>query len=95
MKRQNQTYFVMCHPEDTVEFVKQQVALANTEYKASQMRLILPKNNTVLQDEDKLEKHGDEIKNESELYVVFQISDNEWESVAVADTQANLGGDGS
>ncbi len=94
MKRYNQTYFVMCQPDDTVAFVKQQVAIANTEYKEDQMRLILPKDNIVLQDEDKLAKYGDEIKNETELHVVFQISDEEWESVAIADTDAGFGGEG-
>ncbi len=44
-------------------------------------------------DSDKLEKHEDQIKNESELYVVFQISDQEWESVDIEDTQAAIGGD--
>jgi hypothetical protein len=55
------------------------------------MRLIIPKDNTILDDNDKLKKHEDQIKNESELHVVFQISDGEWESVTIADTQAGDG----
>lgn len=84
----------MCQPaEDTFGFLKQQVALANKEYKASQMRLLL--NNTILNDDDKIEKYEDEIKNESELHVVFQISDGEWEAVTIADTQGGFGGEAS
>lgn len=94
IKRQNQTYFVMCTPGDTIGYLKEQVALATKEeYKAGQMRMILPKDNTVLEDEDKLEKHEDEITNETELHVVFQISEGEWESVYIEDTQAAIGGD--
>lgn len=78
----------MCKPDDTVGYLKQQVALANKkEWKAEQMRVILPKGNTVLEDSDKLEEH-EEIKNETELYVVFQISEQEWESVSIESTQA-------
>jgi hypothetical protein len=77
----------MCKPDDTVGYLKQQVALANKkEWKAEQMRVILPKDNTVLEDSDKLEEH--EIKNETELHVVFQISEQEWESVSIESTQA-------
>lgn len=94
VKRYNQTYFVMCQPNDTFAFIKQQVALANTECLANHMRLILPKDNIVLQDEEKVEKYGDDIKNETELYVVFKISDEEWESIAIAETQSGFGGDG-
>lgn len=88
LKRQNQVYFVMCKPDDTVGYLKQQLVLANKkEWKAEQMRVILPKGNTVLEDSVKLEEH-EEIKNESELYVVFQISEQEWESVNIESTQA-------
>lgn len=52
------------------------------------MRLIIPKDNTILADDDKLQKHEDHIKNEAELHVVFQIADGEWEDVAIAETQA-------
>jgi hypothetical protein len=94
IKRQNQTYFVMCTPEDTVGYLKQQVAVATKkEYKAEQMRMILPKDNTILEDADTLQKHEDQIKNETELHVVFQISEGEWESVTIEDTQAAFGGD--
>ena len=86
----------MCTPGDTIGYLKEQVALATKEeYKAGQMRMILPKDNTVLEDEDKLEKHEDEITNETELHVVFQISEGEWESVYIEDTQAAIGGERS
>jgi hypothetical protein len=68
--------------------LKQQVALAaKDEWKPEQMRIILPKDNQVLEDADKILQHED-IKNESELYVVFQISQDEWESVHIEATQA-------
>ena len=55
------------------------------EWKPDQMRLIIPKENKVLDnDDDKLKQYEDlGIKNEAELYVVFQISENVWESVTV------------
>lgn len=71
------------------------MALATkNEYKAEQMRMILPKDGAILDDSDTLEKHEEDIKNESELHVVFQISEGEWESVRIEDTQAAMGGDG-
>ena len=91
VKRHNQTYCIVCEPDDTVGFVKAQVALANKEVKPDQMRLILPKDNVILDDDDKLNKYEDQIKNETELHVVFQIADGEWESVAIAETQARDG----
>ena len=84
----------MCTADDTIGYLKEQVALATKkEYKAEQMRIILPKDNSVLEDADTIKKHQDNLKNESELYVVFQISDGEWESVHIEDTQAAIGGD--
>ena len=57
------------------------------------MRIIRPKDNTPLDnDDEKLSKH-EELKNESELYVVFQISDDEWEGVHVEDIEATMAGD--
>ena len=93
IKRQKQTYFVMCTPQDTVGFIKQQISLANKELKADQIRLILPKSNTILtNDDEKIQTHEDEIKNEAELHCVFKISeDGEWESVHIA--AADIGAD--
>ena len=54
--------------------------------------MILPKGNVALEDEDTISKH-ENLKNESELYVVFQIADNEWEQVNIEDTQASQGAD--
>jgi hypothetical protein len=54
------------------------------------MRIIQAKDHQPLDDDgDKLSKH-DELKNGSELYVVFQISDAEWEAVYVDDTEASM-----
>ena len=76
----------MCRPEDTVGYLKKEISLAvKNEWKPDQMRLIIPKENKVLDnDDDKLKQYEDlGIKNEAELYVVFQISENVWESVTV------------
>ena len=76
----------MCQPEDTVGYLKKHISLAlKNEWKPDQMRLIIPKENKVLDnDDDKLKQYEDlGIKNEAELYVVFQISENVWETVTV------------
>jgi hypothetical protein len=86
----------LCKPEDTVQSLKEQVSIASKrEYKADQMRMILPIDSTVLNDDDKIEKHDDQLKNESELYVVFQIADGEWEQVTIEDTQVALAAEGA
>mmetsp|Transcript_10179 Transcript_10179/g.24725 ORF Transcript_10179/g.24725 Transcript_10179/m.24725 type:complete len:106 (-) Transcript_10179:6592-6909(-) len=94
VRRLNQTYFVLCNEDDTIGYVKEQISLATkSETKAEHMRLIKPKDNTSLDnDDEKLSKH-EELKNDSELYVVFQISDDEWEGVHVEDIEATMGGD--
>jgi len=76
----------MCQPSDTMAFLKEQIALANMECKADQMRLIL--GTKTLADADTVAQH--ELANEGELYVVFQISDSEWESVQVEDMEASM-----
>ena len=93
IKRHNQTYFIMCHEDDTVGYLKEQISLATkSEKKVDHIRIINPKDNLPLDnDDDKLSKYED-LKNESELYVVFQISDGEWEDVHVEDkTDAMMG----
>jgi hypothetical protein len=86
IKRENQTFFVMCSPSHTIKYLKDQVALATKhEYETDQMRLLLPIDSTILNDDDKLETHQDQIKNESELYLVLKISDDEWEPVKVVE----------
>lgn len=93
IKRHNQTYFIMCQPTDTVGYLKEQVALANKEVQADQLRLILPTTATsptptILQDDSAtLSKYSDTIVNESELHVVFQISETEWEAVNIQDVE--------
>jgi len=94
IRRLNQTYFVMCNGDDTVGYLKEQISLATKkETKPEHMRLINAKDNQPLEDDtEKLSKHED-LKNESELYVVFQISEKEWEDVNVQSTEAMAGGD--
>ncbi len=75
-------------------YLKEQVSLATKkEVKPEHMRIIKnSKDNQPLEDDtEKLSKH-EELKNESELFVVFQISDDEWENVHVEDTEAGIGG---
>ena len=86
----------MCEKKDTVSYLKEQIALATkNEYKASQIRILLPAGKaasgtpTILNDEDTMEKY-DTIKSDGELHVVFQISEGEWESVHIIDTEAAL-----
>eukprot|EP00980_Cylindrotheca_fusiformis_P014553 scaffold3924_cov109-Cylindrotheca_fusiformis.AAC.2 len=82
IKRRNQTFFIMCEPNHTIQYLKEQISLATKqEFQPSQMRLLLPKDDSVLNDDEKLEKI--EIKSEAELYLVLNVSDNEWEPVDV------------
>lgn len=84
----------MCTPDDTIGYLKDQISLATKkEVKPEHMRIINAKDRRPLdEDGEKLSQH-EELKNESELYVVFQISDGEWETVHVEDTQAGIGGE--
>ena len=55
--------------------------------KPEEMRLLTKKDKTVLdKDDDKISDHESSLKNDSELYVVFQIGDGEWEDVRVEKT---------
>jgi hypothetical protein len=91
----NQTYFVVCSGDDTIGYLKEQIGLATKkEFKPEHMRIINAKDNRPMEDDtEKISKY-EELKNESELYVVFQISDGEWESVHVQDTEAAAMGGG-
>ena len=87
IKRKNQTYFVICGQDDTVAYLKEQVSIATRgEQSADQMRMILPKDGMVLGDDQKLSKFDGKIKNETELHVVFQIANGEWEQASIEDT---------
>ena len=89
VKRQNQTYFVACQKEDNFLFVKEQVALANKEHSKDQIRIVLPKDGTIIEDEWTLEKVIEEdTKDELELFCVFKIADNEWEPVSTVPLDA-------
>ena len=80
--------------DDTIGYLKEQISLATKmETKAEHMRIIKPKDNTPLDDNDEKISKYEELKNESELYVVFQISDNEWEGVHVEDIEGVMAGD--
>ncbi|CAB9519907.1 expressed unknown protein [Seminavis robusta] len=88
VKRQNQTYFIPCAPDDKIRVVKEKIeqALKVSEkddgVTADHMRLLMPPpKSTVLEDDQALTHY--EIKNDTELHVVFQISENLWETVAV------------
>ena len=84
----------MCNEDDTVGHLKEQISLATkNETKADHMRIIMPKDKKQLEDDSEKLSKFEELKNESELYVVFQISDDEWEGVHVEDTDAAMGGD--
>src|SRR5690349_4183103 len=90
IRRQNQTYFVVSSPKDTIQTLKEQVAIAaKDEWKAEQMRMIHPATHDVLQDTDTLESL--EIRNEDILHVVFQIGEGVWESVHIDSTEPFLG----
>eukprot|EP00934_Nitzschia_sp_Nitz4_P009051 Nitzschia sp. Nitz4//scaffold16_size188269//3082//3560//NITZ4_001760-RA/size188269-snap-gene-0.133-mRNA-1//-1//CDS//3329538422//9041//frame0 len=86
IRRQHQTYCLLASPTDTVASLQDQISAATQgEYQPSQMRLLCEDKDsgmTVLPPEDTLEKHAS-IQNESNLYVVFQIADDEWEEVKV------------
>ena len=88
VKRQNQTFFIPCAAEDKILTVKEKIeqALKVSEkddgVTSEHMRLLLPPpKSTVLEDDESLNHY--EIKNDMELHVVFQISENLWETVAV------------
>ena len=57
------------------------------------MRIIMAKDKKLLEDDNEKLSTYEELKHESVLYVVFQISDDEWEGVHVEDTDAAMGGD--
>lgn len=74
----------MYEPTDTVRSLKEQVAIAakKEDFQADQMRLIVPTDNSVLEDATEL-RACEGVKNDCELHLVLQIADNEWESVQV------------
>ena len=83
----------MCKEDDTIGYLKEQISLATKkEVKAEHMRVVNAKDNKPFEDDNEKISDYEDLKNESELYVVFQISDGEWESVHVEDTAAFAGG---
>jgi hypothetical protein len=84
----------MCKEDDNIGYLKEQISLATKkEVKAEHMRIINAKDNKPFEDDNETISQHEDLKNESELYVVFQISDGEWESVHVQETAASVGGD--
>jgi len=89
VKRQNQTFFIPCLPDDKIQKIKSNIVVAlkgserDSGVQADQMRLLLP-NSTVLEDDQTLNHY--EIKNDDVLHVVFQITENQWEAVCVDST---------
>lgn len=84
----------MCKEDDTIGYLKEQISLAvKHEIKADHMRIINANDKQPFADDSAKISQYKDLKNESELYVVFQISDGEWESVQVEDTAAVVGGD--
>ena len=94
VKRQNQTFFVPCSPEDKIRVIKNNIASAleqglsekDNGVTADQMRLLLPAPKSTVLEDDKAISDYTEIENDVELHVVFQISENQWEHVAVDST---------
>mmetsp|Transcript_47042 Transcript_47042/g.50821 ORF Transcript_47042/g.50821 Transcript_47042/m.50821 type:complete len:102 (+) Transcript_47042:79-384(+) len=88
IKRLNQTYFVLCNEDDTIGYLKEQISLATkNETKAEHMRIIIPEDKLILEDdEEKISKY-EELRNETELYVIFQIAEQEWEGVHIEVTE--------
>ena len=92
IKRSNQTYFILCEPEDTIGYLKQQISLATKkEVSADHMRIINKDRQPLEDDTEQVSSH-DDLKNDSVLYVVFQIADGEWETIHVEETEP-IGGD--
>jgi hypothetical protein len=74
--------------------LKEQISLATKkEVSPEHMRIINKDRQPLEDDTEKISSH-DDLKNESELYVVFQIADGEWETIHVVDTEPAMGGDG-
>jgi Ubiquitin family len=90
VKRQNQTFFIPCSADGTISAIKENIAIAlnfsdkDDGVTAKHMRLLLPttKSHPTVLDDNQTLTHYD-IKNDAVLHVVFQISENTWETEAV------------
>lgn len=80
MKRKNQTFCLLC--EGTVGDIKKQVKDALEQHGTEVDDLRLLKDETVLDDNSSL----DEIADNSILYCVLKVSDNEYEQVQIDST---------
>ena len=76
-------------PDDTITTLKSSIAQAvpDTEIKQDNLKLVLPSSPSAFLEDDKELSHYD-IKNDSEVHMVYQISENQWETVSVSSAQA-------
>jgi len=96
IKRRNQTFCFLCNASDTVAQLKAKVAAVVKQHpaggKASDdddeetliMQLIHPESTDILEDEDLLSEY--ELKDNAVLHVVFEVADNEFETVDIQST---------
>jgi len=91
IKRRNQTFCLLCNNTDSIQSVKEQLAMAakqhldDAEVGADDMRLLW--NDSILHDTDTLH----ELKDDSVLHLVFKVADNEYESVDIVTTELQEG----
>jgi len=92
VKRRNQTFCLLCNNSDSVQTVKEQLAMAAKQHldndavvDANDMRLLY--NGSVLQDDETLQ----DFKDDSVLHVVFKVADNEYEPVDIVSTDLQEG----
>jgi hypothetical protein len=87
VRRNNQSFFIMCSPSQTALYIKEQVAMCldRTSEAASSLQ-IQTKEGTVMEDDDSL----DQLRNEDELYVCLPIADGEWEAVDIVLTETAM-----
>jgi hypothetical protein len=88
VKREKQTFCLLCSAEDTFGTVKEQLAAAMQQHgsentASNSMRLLLP-DATVLDSDKTLSEH--DIKSDAVLHLVLAISDSEWEPVDIHST---------
>ena len=91
IKRRNQTFCLLCNHTDSIQSVKEQLAMATKQHMddaavgAEDMRLLW--NDSILQDSDTLR----ELKDDCVLHLVFKVADDEYESVDIVSTDLQEG----
>ena len=96
VKRNNQTYCFLVDTSDTVASVKQKIVEAANQHsgedaanKISTELIRILKDETVLDDSQSMQEA--EINENSNLFVVLKIADDEWEAVDVQSTEMDEG----